>query len=146
VVQTIPTALPIFHDKVLIPPPPHVVSVAQTHTVPPAHPKSATPKQSNDLARGSSTPSVDELHNTPPDYPPESQAAGENGTVMLLVMVSAKGEPDKVSIMKSSGYFRLDQAAREAVRQWKFHPAVVAGVDVPGPVTVPVLFHLNPGN
>lgn len=47
-------------------------------------------------------------------YPPESRAAGEQGTVILRLTVDGSGRPTAVSIAKSSGFPRLDRAATEA--------------------------------
>ena len=85
----------------------------------------------------------DELRNEPPAYPEESRAAREQGVVILQVEVTVEGNPTLVSILKSSGYFRLDQAAMQAVRHWKFHPAIMAGMPVSSDVDVPVHFKLQ---
>ncbi len=47
-------------------------------------------------------------------YPPESRAAGERGVVILRLVVDGNGRPSGVSVVKSSGYPRLDRAAVEA--------------------------------
>jgi protein TonB len=86
----------------------------------------------------------DDLQNEPPEYPDESRIAHEQGVVILRVEVTAEGAPATVSILQSSGFFRLDQAARQAVRHWKFHPALVAGIPVSSEATVPVRFKLQP--
>jgi protein TonB len=83
------------------------------------------------------------LHNEPPEYPEESRVAREQGVVILQVEVTAAGEPANVSILQSSGYFRLDQAARHAVQHWKFHPAMTAGIPVSCEADVPVRFELH---
>jgi protein TonB len=94
-------------------------------------------------AKGALQAEPDALHNEPPEYPEESRAAREQGTVILRVEVTAAGEPANVSILKSSGYFRLDQAARRAVQHWKFHPAMTAGISVSSEADVPVHFKLQ---
>lgn len=66
-----------------------------------------------------------------PAYPPSSRRLGEQGTVTLKVLVDAKGRPQDVVVGRSSGFPRLDQAAMEAVRRWRF----VAATDGQGPVT-----------
>jgi len=47
-------------------------------------------------------------------YPPESRAAGEQGTVILRLVVDGSGQPTSVSVAKGSGFPRLDRAAVEA--------------------------------
>ena len=47
-------------------------------------------------------------------YPPESRAAGEQGVVILRLVVDGNGRPTSVTVGRSSGYPRLDLAAVEA--------------------------------
>lgn len=47
------------------------------------------------------------------NYPLESQAAGEEGTVRLRITVNASGRPIEVRVVGSSGFSRLDRAATE---------------------------------
>ncbi|HRE17577.1 MAG TPA: energy transducer TonB, partial [Rhodocyclaceae bacterium] len=63
------------------------------------------------------------LANPPPPYPGMSRRLNETGRVLLRVKVSPEGLPTDIDIAQSSGYPRLDEAAREAVRGWKFIPA-----------------------
>jgi periplasmic protein TonB len=55
-----------------------------------------------------------------PTYPPASRRAGEAGTVRLKVLVDESGRPKDVQVAQSSGFSRLDEAAKQAVRRWKF--------------------------
>jgi protein TonB len=55
-----------------------------------------------------------------PSYPPASRRAGEEGTVRLKVLVDEKGRPKDVAVAMSSGFARLDEAAMQAVRKWRF--------------------------
>ncbi|MBL8265914.1 energy transducer TonB [Steroidobacter sp.] len=55
-----------------------------------------------------------------PTYPSSSRRAGEEGTVRLKVLVDANGRPRDVAVASSSGFARLDQAAMDAVRKWRF--------------------------
>lgn len=82
------------------------------------------------------------LQNPKPAYPSMSNRLGEEGTVMLWVMVEADGTPSKVDIRKSSGFPRLDQAALEAVRKWKFVPARRGTEALAAAVFVPLSFAL----
>ena len=145
------TAVPVLPKAVPITPTwPQPVFTIPT-TIPPIqlrasqHPvKSAAAKVPVvDAAKGAAQAQPDELHNPPPVYPEESRAAHEQGIVLLQVDVSAAGEPNHVAILKSSGFFRLDQAARHAVEHWKFHPALRAGIPISSEATVPVHFTLQ---
>ena len=57
-----------------------------------------------------------------------SQRLGEEGTVVIDVRVGADGSPQSVRVKKSSGFERLDEAAREAVNRCRFIPGKVNGV------------------
>ncbi len=64
------------------------------------------------------------LHNPKPPYPEFSEDVGEQGTVVLSVMVEPNGRASSVNVVKSSGYSRLDNSARDTVRnQYRFIPA-----------------------
>jgi protein TonB len=67
-----------------------------------------------------------------PTYPPMSRRLGEEGTVRVKVLVDERGRARDVQIAQSSGFARLDQAAMDAVRRWKF----VAATDGANPITV----------
>lgn len=86
---------------------------------------------------------ADYLDNPAPAYPPLARRMGEEGRVMLRVYVETTGLPSKVEIRTSSGSERLDQAALEAVRRWKFVPAKQAGQVVAASVVVPISFSLR---
>ncbi|HTQ15382.1 MAG TPA: energy transducer TonB [Rhizomicrobium sp.] len=58
------------------------------------------------------------------DYPQLSVALGEQGTVMLAFTIGTDGKPADVTVEKSSGYARLDDAAVAAVtKKWLYTPA-----------------------
>lgn len=57
-----------------------------------------------------------------PVYPEISQKLGEEGTVELRLEIRSDGEVLKIEVSRSSGYRRLDQAALEAARTWRFNP------------------------
>ena len=90
---------------------------------------------------GNSKPAY--LSNPHPPYPQESKASHEEGLVMLAVSINESGEVTSVSVSQSSGFSRLDQAAREGVSHWRFRPARVAGFAVASHLAVPVRFRLN---
>jgi protein TonB len=60
-------------------------------------------------------------------YPPESQAAGEQGTVEVWVRVDAEGVVVDAGVLQSSGFPRLDSAAVTAVRLWGYAAAGASG-------------------
>ncbi|RKQ61943.1 outer membrane transport energization protein TonB [Vogesella indigofera] len=71
------------------------------------------------------------LGNPRPVYPPLSIELGEAGAVGLRVAVSADGRAQEVSIARSSGFPRLDRAALQAVRNWRFRPATRGNEAIP---------------
>lgn len=83
------------------------------------------------------------LHNPKPTYPPASRRGGEQGQVLLRVAVAADGSAQAVQVIAGSGFSRLDQAALEAVRRWKFVPAKRGDIPVDGVVRVPINFSLE---
>jgi protein TonB len=60
-------------------------------------------------------------------YPEAAAEEGVQGVVKLKVLVTEDGLVAEVEITRSSGDRRLDQAAKEWVRGWKYSPAVQAG-------------------
>jgi protein TonB len=87
--------------------------------------------------------SADYLKNPAPDYPLASRRLGEKGKVLLRVLVSAEGKAEQVEIDKSSGFARLDQAAKATVRNWLFVPAKLGDKSVRAWVIVPIVFTLR---
>jgi protein TonB len=83
------------------------------------------------------------LNNPTPVYPPISRRMGEQGLVLLRVFVTAHGDPNAIELKTGSGYVRLDRAAQEAVKQWKFVPAKRGEQAVDAWVVVPIRFSLK---
>ena len=83
---------------------------------------------------------ADYLHNPAPQYPSQSRRLKEEGTVLLLVQVSAEGSPVSIQIRQSSGFERLDEAGLQAVRQWRFVPAKRGNEAIASSVIVPIQF------
>ena len=62
-----------------------------------------------------------------PDYPSASRRMEEEGTVSLRFLVGADGKVIQSEVEKSSGYKRLDEAARAGLSKCQFKPAMVDG-------------------
>ncbi|HEY3487041.1 MAG TPA: energy transducer TonB [Gammaproteobacteria bacterium] len=86
---------------------------------------------------------VAHLNNPVPAYPALSQRLGEQGQVTLRVYVMPDGTAGEVQIHVSSGYPRLDRAAREAVERWKFMPASKNDHPVGAWVLIPIPYILK---
>ena len=85
-------------------------------------------------------------HNPAPDYPQSARWEGEEGTVLLRVLVNVAGLPEKITIARSSGYASLDRAAEKAVQHWRFTPGTRDGKPVTMQVEVPIRFRLTDAN
>jgi len=83
------------------------------------------------------------LNNPKPGYPAFARRMGMEGTVMLKVLVSRQGVALKIEVAHSSGYEILDRAAAEAVKNWRFVPAMQGDSPVEEWVQVPLAFHLK---
>lgn len=82
------------------------------------------------------------LNNPAPDYPAAAKQRSIQGKVLLDVIVKTDGTPAKVMISRSSGSSILDEAALDAVKQWRFIPARRSGQLVQANVIVPVEFKI----
>jgi TonB family protein len=76
-----------------------------------------------------------------PEYSEEARKAKFQGTVVLYVVVGPDGRPRDIRVTRSLG-LGLDEKAMEAVKQWKFEPAMKDGHPVAVAVNVEVGFHL----
>ena len=83
------------------------------------------------------------LNNPAPEYPPVARRRGEEGRVLLSVAVCPAGWAERIEVRASSGSPRLDRAALEAVRRWRFVPANQNGVAVASRIVVPIVFRLD---
>jgi len=86
---------------------------------------------------------ADYLNNPSPAYPSASRHLGEQGKVLLRVLVNSDGQVEQVTLRKSSGFERLDQAAQDTVQKWRFVPARRGEQVVSAWVVVPVSFSLE---
>jgi TonB family protein len=66
-------------------------------------------------------------------YPDSEKAAGKQASVVLQIAISATGTVDNVVVIQSAGP-AFDQAAIDAVRQFKFEPAEID--DTPAPIKI----------
>ena len=87
--------------------------------------------------------SADSLNNPKPAYPGLSKRLGEEGKVVLRVLIEADGSASKAEIRSSSGYDRLDQAALQTVLRWRYLPGKRNGVAEAMWFNVPINFVLE---
>ena len=86
---------------------------------------------------------ADYLHNPPPDYPRMSKRLGEQGKVVLKVLIGTDGTPQKVELVTSSGFERLDKSAMDAAMRWRYVPGKRGGVAEAMWYQVPIQFTLE---
>lgn len=81
----------------------------------------------------------------PPRYPVESRRKHEQGTVVLALTLGLDGAVENIAIARSSGFDRLDRAARDAVKGWRWKPQVRGGrpVRVKGVVEIPFVLRTD---
>jgi protein TonB len=77
-----------------------------------------------------------------PAYPAIARAAKVQGTVILEAVISATGRVEDVRVLRSVQL--LDDAAIDAVRQWRFTPTSLNGEPIPVVMTITVMFTLTP--
>ncbi len=86
---------------------------------------------------------ADYLDNPKPPYPSASRRMGEEGEVRLRVQVDPAGNAQQIEIYRSSGFPRLDQAALDTVKQWRFIPARQGEQPITAWIIVPIQFSLR---
>jgi protein TonB len=84
------------------------------------------------------------LNNPPPAYPAISKRLGEQGRVVVRVLIDEQGRPQQAQLQTESGYARLDRAALDAVMGWRFVPGQRGGKAQAMWFSVPITFDLKP--
>jgi protein TonB len=129
---------PVPHAPVgVVPQPVALAPVLAPVTVtpgPPAAPPAQVELPSSD---------ADYLHNAKPTYPLHSRRLGEQGKVVVRVLIGADGMARKAEIRTSSGFDRLDQAALATAQRWRYVPGKRGGVAEAMWFNVPINFVLE---
>jgi periplasmic protein TonB len=81
------------------------------------------------------------VYKVEPEYSEEARKSKYEGTVVLAIVVDAMGRPRDIRVVRGLG-LGLDQKAVEAVRQWRFRPAIENGKPAAAPATIEVNFRL----
>lgn len=95
--------------------PSNAITAVQSHQAPVVAPQITAPV------------AVGRKHECMSGYPPVSRRLSEQGTVGVKYVISETGQVTSASVEKSSGYSRLDEAATQCVRDWRFKPATQGG-------------------
>jgi TonB family protein len=111
-------------------------------TAPPPAPPRDQPIMPGDFVRvGGDIKEPKKIRHVAPVYPDVALQARVQGVVILEVMIDTAGNVTDATILRSIAL--LDQAAVDAVRQWRFTPTLVNGAPVNVIMTVTVNFTLN---
>lgn len=77
-----------------------------------------------------------------PEYTEEARRAKTQGTCTLWLIVDAAGNPRDIRVVRGLG-FGLDAKAMEAVKRWRFDPALKDGKPVSVQISIEVEFKLS---
>lgn len=81
------------------------------------------------------------IHDVRPVYPAAARRMRVEGVVILETVIGATGSVEQVRVLRSVPL--LDDAAVDAVRQWRYTPTLLNGVPVPVVMSVTVNFTLQ---
>lgn len=79
-----------------------------------------------------------------PRYPLAARRRGQSGQVLLRLFVDKEGAVREVTVVRAEPAGLFEDAAVEAVRKWRFAPAMAHGAAVGMWMTLPVRFALDP--
>jgi protein TonB len=144
-VEPPPPPPPQSITEVPVPPPPVpvIVAVPEPQPITPAPQVVQTPQEPEEITMTSQMLTAIYLRNPKPSYPNLSRRLSEQGTVLLRVFVTMAGDATRIELKASSGFTRLDNAALNAVQNWKFVPAKRGEQPVAAWVVVPIKFSLK---
>jgi protein TonB len=147
VLQTPPTPVPVaIPDTVPTPNSAIGTTVAQPALSPigtPAGPPKSAPAVAIAPKVELPSSSAEYLHNPKPVYPNISKRRGEQGMVLLSVLIGPDGTAQEAKVKTSSGFERLDQTALDTVKSWRYVPGKRAGVPEAMWFNVPINFVLE---
>jgi len=139
------------------PPAPQPTPEAKPHPPTPPQPKAptadvpvfnlgGTDSESNAIVSGDQVIPAspdDAARNRPPVYPQQAAMLHQQGTVTVVIHVSPQGTTEGIDILQGSGHILLDRAVLDAVRNWRFLPAVKDGQPVPFDMPMRFVFQAN---
>jgi protein TonB len=137
--RLITTEVPAKSAAEFIAPPPPMEPVVVVPEViaapsPPLPPVASTPKLITH---------VEYIRAPQVEYPAVSRRLGEQGRVLLRVLINRQGHAERVEVQKSSGSQRLDDAAIKAAREALYRPYSENGEAIPVWALVPTRFELS---
>lgn len=120
-------------------PTPAAASVAAA----PSAPSAAAPASVPVNTEPKTISSVEYLQMPQPTYPAVSRRLAEQGKVLLRILINEHGQPERADLESSSGFARLDEAARQAAMHALFKPHRENGRPIAVYVMVPIIFSLK---
>ena len=139
---TPPLPVPVVQQPsptaVSAPPAPPTPAVPAAAATPDPSPAPAAPAPPKTITSG-----VEYIQQPKVEFPAASKRMGETGTVMVRVLIDEQGRPESMSIQKSSGFPRLDEAAKLALRYARFKPNIEDGKATRVYVIAPIVFRLD---
>lgn len=127
---------PVLYEAEVVTPPSPPVAVVEMSVPEPAPAPTGPITLSTEL-------SVTCPELTPPSYPPLSRRLGEEGKLVLRVELDESGYVSTASVVESSSYKRLDEAALTAVKTWRCNPSLRNGQPVRAVALQPFNFVLQ---
>lgn len=120
----------------------------QMTVVAPGRPKptaftAMTPHGPGPIRVGGNVQAATLLQQVQPVYPAALQAAGIEGTVLLEAIISKTGEPVTLTPQNTAVDPAFVSAAMDAVRQWRYRPALLNGMPIEIITTITVDFKLQ---
>jgi protein TonB len=80
------------------------------------------------------------LSQSPPKKPKKAETAGAGGLVRCVLTVGEDGRVVDIRFLEVPGNYGYEDAVREAVRDWRYKPAMVGGVPVRQRIEQPFKF------
>jgi protein TonB len=106
-----------------------------------AAPPPPKPKATGPLRVGGQVQAARLINRVQPIYPPLARQTRISGTVRLHAIISKDGSIKELEVV--SGHPLLQQAALDAVRQWRYQPTLLNTEPVEVDTTIDVIFSLN---
>ena len=136
--RDVPDTVPIG-TGVLVGPPGD--PVGDVFGIAPPAPRIVAPIPVPPVRVGSGIRAPQKIRHVAPIYPELAIRAHVDGVVILEALIAEDGSVREVKVLRSKAL--LDEAAMEAVRQWRFTPTLLNGTPVAVIMTVTVTFNLN---
>ena len=99
------------------------------------------PKLTGPLRVGGNVQAARIINRVQPVYPPLARQTRISGTVRLHAIIGKDGTIQQLEVM--NGHPLLQQAALDAVRQWRYKPTLLSGIPTETPITIRIEFRLQ---